>query len=111
MLREFKKDALLRVHDFGFERTDAKEGGVEQVGILDQAASANVVWIVAQAFINARAKFLRREERDGFDGVAEVAPKLVWIGRAGKAPAHADDRDGIAGVFEAARCEAMWMAA
>ena len=55
VLREFEKDALLRIHDLGFERTDAKESGIEKIRALDQTASADVVRIVAQLFIDARA--------------------------------------------------------
>ena len=57
-MREFQKDALLRIDDFGFQRTDAKERGVEQVGAFNQAASANVVRIIAETLVDARAQVL-----------------------------------------------------
>ena len=53
VLGEFEKDALLRIHDLGFERIDAKEGGIKKIRALDQTASADVVRIVAKMFVNA----------------------------------------------------------
>ena len=55
VLGEFEKDALLRIHDLGFERTDAEESGIEQIRTFDQAACADVVGIVAQADLQCRA--------------------------------------------------------
>jgi len=37
-------------------------------------------------FVNAWAEFLGRKERNGFDGVAKVAPEFIEIGRAGETP-------------------------
>ncbi len=96
LMGEFEKDALLRVHDLGFQRIDAKESGIEKVGALDQTAGADVIRIAAQMFVNAWAEFLGRKERNGFDGVAKVAPEFIEIGRAGETAGHADDRNGIA---------------
>ena len=62
MLGEFEKDPLLRIDDFGLERADPEERCIEQVCAVNQPASANVVRIVAQAFLDAGAKFLWREE-------------------------------------------------
>ena len=61
VMREFEEDALLGIDDLCFERTDAEEGCVEQIGAFDQSASADVVRFGAKRFVDARAQFLRRE--------------------------------------------------
>ena len=95
LLREFEKDTLLRIHDLGFERTDAKERGIEKICAVDHASSANVVRIVAQLFVDPRPQLLRRKKRDRLNPIAQVAPQLGDIGRARKASAHADDGHAV----------------
>src|SRR5208282_283681 len=96
LVREFEKDTLLRIHDSGFERIDAKEGGIKKIRSLNQPPSADVVRIVAKMFVDAGAQFLRGKKRYRFDGIAEVTPQLIKIGSAREAAGHADHSDGIA---------------
>ena len=53
VLCEFEKDALLRIGDLGFERTDAKKRGVKEIGAIDQASGANIVRVIAEIFVDS----------------------------------------------------------
>ena len=97
VLCQFEEDALLRIGDFGFERTNAKESGVEKIGPIDQTSSADVVGIIAKIFVDSGTQLFGLKEGDGFDGIAEVLPELIEIGCAREASDHTNYGDSRGG--------------
>ncbi len=93
-----QREALLRVHRHGLGRGDAEEFGVEGVGPVDEPA-LDAVRLAGRVRVRVvhgvRVAPVGREAADGVDAVAEQPPeRLRRIRPAGKAAAHADDRDG-----------------
>src|SRR5918911_2932122 len=90
----FEKDAMLRVHDFGFARVDAKELRIEQINVFQYAPRLHVIWITQERRLDASCQqLLVCEECDALDPVTQISPELVHTSRARKAPDHSDDGD------------------
>ena len=94
---DFKCQTLLRVETLGFSRSHGEEFGVEPVGSFDDPLGANVVGIVQLLDGNPGPKEIRVvKAADGITRLAEIAPKLVEIGRSRETSGHAHDGDRFA---------------
>ena len=91
---QLQEDALLRIHQLGFARADAEEGGIEAGGIVEHAAGRHVIRVAGQRGRQRGVELLGPEMTDAVLAGDQVLPEFVDAGGAGKAPGHADDGDG-----------------
>ena len=92
---QLEEHALLRVHQFGFERADAEEGGIEIGHALQHAARGDVGRIGAQRGGNGGVEFVGAEKADALAAFVEHVPEGLHRRRVGEASGHADDGDGL----------------
>ncbi len=94
----FKEDPLLRIHPLGIPRRDVEEQRIKAVDVIDEAAPPGVdlaFQAAVAAVVLAVLPALGGDLADAVDTVLEVVPEAVDIGRAGKPPGQADDRDRL----------------
>ena len=94
----FEQQALLRVHECCFARTDAEELVVEAVGVGERGVAAHVAGIAARVGRHTcGVQLVLADRHDGLDAVAQVVPELLDALRTRQARGHADDHDLVAG--------------
>ena len=94
---KLQKDALLRIHQFGFPRRNAEEGRIEHLDIVNDAASLHICGIGAQLCRNRGIDFIVLKKRDALATLAKILPERFNVRSTRKTPAHRDDGDRITG--------------
>ena len=97
---DLEKQPMLRVHDFGFLRMDAEEGGVEAIRVLQDAAGRHIVPAASSAPATSKSglgKLRVVEERDALLPRDQIGPELLDAVGAGEPSGHADDGDAFVG--------------
>ena len=89
-----EKNAVLRVHKFGFPRVYPEEGRIEFVDIGQDGPGPDIARLAAR-FI-ADFQLGGSEVRDRIDTIDQVLPEVFKRGSTGKPPRHADNGDGRA---------------
>ncbi|GAA0370565.1 hypothetical protein GCM10010319_55670 [Streptomyces blastmyceticus] len=92
-----QQQPLLRVHGEGLARRDPEEGGVEQVGLVQEAARPGIVARLGLGRpVQRLPAAVDREAGDGVLAAGDQPPQLLGrIHVAGVAAAHRDDGDGV----------------
>ena len=91
--RTLEKETVLRVHDFRFSGSKAKELSVKQLDVLEYEASLDIVGSSKECGIDTRRDQLAVGEKcNRLDAVSQIVPKLLNISGARKTTGHADNR-------------------
>ena len=91
---QFKEDALLRVHQLGFARANAEEGGIKARCVVEHAACRHVVGVAGEAGGQGGVQLLGPEMTDAITAGNQVLPEFLDAGGTREATGHADDGDG-----------------
>ena len=94
---QLQEDPVLRIHQLGFARTDAEEGGIELLHSLDDSARGHVGRMHAIGQRNGRIKLVLRKGGDRIAPGTQVVPERFHIGRAWEAPGHRNDGHRLVG--------------
>ena len=104
MPHRLDRQPMLRIEEAGLARRDAEEAGIERVDAVEEAAAQRVA--VVRRLRGERPAF--RQLADEVSLGLQVAPEGGEIGRAGKAPAHADHGDGAQEAATGAETRPIW---
>ena len=93
----FEKNPLLGIEDLCLARRITEETGIELVALLrDRALADDSLGLIAKhSGTPASSRSASLNVSRDFDPVADVAPEIIELVRAGKPAGKANDRDGV----------------
>ena len=94
---KLQKDALLRIHQFGFPRRNAEEGRIEHLNTVNDATSLHICGIGTQLCKNRGIDFIVPEKRDAVATLTKIFPERFNVSGTRKTPAHRDDGNCVTG--------------
>src|ERR1700741_64326 len=92
--RTLQEKAMLWIDNGGFPRGEAKEGGVEELDIVEIRRHFGIVRVLQHGGINSGCQeLLVREWKDRLHSVTQVSPELLETRSLRKTSGHADYGD------------------